>query len=127
MLEFCIVRIIRKPNFQIQLLHYYKYLLYQFYFLILLNPYLLIPIILVPIGLLYYYFIERKRNVELSILWGIFIIIFGLIFLFLLSQLEIQTFREDLATWKTLASVIILSGTLGSLILMILRIKSLRK
>ena len=57
----------------------------------------------------------NKSNI--SILWGIFTIIFGLLFLLLLSQLEVQTFREDLKIWRDLSLIIILSGTIYSLIL----------
>tara|TARA_B100001765_G_C19498690_1_gene338065 strand:+ start:858 stop:1175 length:318 start_codon:yes stop_codon:yes gene_type:complete len=92
-------------------------LIYPIYFLILINPYLIIPFVLIPTGLLFYYFIERKNKSDISILWGIFTIIFGLLFLLLLSQLEVQTFREDLKIWRDLSLIIILSGTIYSLIL----------
>ena len=63
----------------------------------------------------------------MSILWGNFIILFGLIFLFLLSQLEIQTFREDLMVWKRIASIIIWSGSIYSVILITSEIKVLSR
>ena len=78
-------------------------MIYPIYFLFLIYPYLIIPFVLVPTGLLFYYFIERKNKSNISILWGIFTIIFGLVFLLLLSQLEVQTFREDLKIWRDLS------------------------
>ena len=63
----------------------------------------------------------------MSILWGNFIILFGLVFLFLLSQLEIQTFREDLMIWKRIASIIILTGSVYSVILIASEIKVLSR
>ena len=57
-------------------------------------------------------------------------IIFNLsliIFLFLLSQLEVQTFREDLGIWKRIASIIVLTGSIYSVILIISEIKSLER
>jgi len=102
-------------------------LLYQIYFLILLNPYLIVPILIFFLGLLFYIFIERKRELQISILWGNFTILFGIIFLFLLSQLEVQTFREDLGIWKRIASIIILTGSIYSVILIISKIKSLER
>jgi len=63
----------------------------------------------------------------MSILWGNFIILFGLVFLFLLSQLEIQTFREDVGIWKRMASVIIWTGSIYSVILIVSEIKVLSR
>ena len=71
--------------------------------------------------------IERKNKITYSILWGIFLTVFGLVFFYLLNQLEIQTFREDLELWKNLSLIIILFGTMYSGIIMSLNIKSLRK
>ncbi|MBH59079.1 MAG: hypothetical protein CMO19_01515 [Thaumarchaeota archaeon] len=71
--------------------------------------------------------IEKKREIRISILWGNFIILFGFIFLFLLSQLEIQTFREDLEIWKRIASTIIWTGSIYSVILIASEIKVLSR
>ena len=92
-----------------------------------MNPYLIIPIVIFLIDLLFYFRIEKKRELQISILWGNFIIIFGLVFLFLLSQLEIQTFREDLGIWKRIASIIIWLGTIYSVILIASEIKVLSR
>ena len=97
------------------------------YFLILLNPYLIISIAIFLVGLLFYFRIEKKKEVRMSILWGNFIILFGLVFLFLLSQLEIQTFREDVGIWKRMASVIIWTGSIYSVILIVSEIKVLSR
>ena len=102
-------------------------MLYQMYFLILLNPYLIISIAIFLVGLLFYFRIEKKKEVRMSILWGNFIILFGLVFLFLLSQLEIQTFREDVGIWKRMASVIIWTGSIYSVILIVSEIKVLSR
>ena len=102
-------------------------MLYQMYFLILLNPYLIISIAIFLVGLLFYFRIEKKRELRMSILWGNFIILFGLVFLFLLSQLEIQTFREDIGIWKRMASVIIWTGSIYSVILIVSEIKVLSR
>ena len=102
-------------------------MLYQMYFLILLNPYLIISIAIFLVGLLFYFRIEKKKEVRMSILWGNFIILFGLVFLFLLSQLEIQTFREDVGIWKRMASGIIWTGSIYSVILIVSEIKVLSR
>ena len=102
-------------------------MLYQIYFLILLNPYLIISIVIFLLDLLFYFRIEKKKELRMSILWGNFIILFGLVFLFLLSQLEIQTFREDLMIWKRIASIIIWSGSIYSVILITSEIKVLSR
>ena len=97
------------------------------YFLILLNPYLIISIAIFLVGLFFYFRIEKKRELRMSILWGNFIILFGLVFLFLLSQLEIQTFREDVGIWKRMASAIIWTGSIYSVILIVSEIKVLSR
>ncbi len=97
------------------------------YFLILIQPYLYISLVIILIGFVYYILIERKNEVPYSILWSIFLTLFGLVFFYLLNQLEIQTFREDLEPWKDLSLIIILFGTMFSGIIMPLNIKSLRK
>ena len=97
------------------------------YFLILIQPYLYISLVIILIGFVYYILIERKNEVTYSILWSIFLTLFGLVFFYLLDQLEIQTFREDLEPWKDLSLIIILFGTMFSGIIMPLNIKSLRK
>tara|TARA_B000000460_G_C21258428_1_gene282222 strand:+ start:21 stop:341 length:321 start_codon:yes stop_codon:yes gene_type:complete len=97
------------------------------YFLILIQPYLYISFLIILAGFGYYVLIERKSKVTYSILWGIFLTLFGLVFFYLLNQLEIQTFREDLESWKDLSLIIILFGTIYSVTIMLLNIKSLRK
>ena len=97
------------------------------YFLILIHPYLYISLLIILVGFVYYILIERKNKITYSILWGIFLTVFGLVFFYLLNQLEIQTFREDLEQWKNLSLIIILFGTMYSGIIMSLNIKSLRK
>ena len=95
--------------------------------MILLNPYLIVPIIIFVLNLFFYFFIEKKKELQRSILWGNFAILFGIIFLFLLSQLEIQTFREDVGIWKRMASVIIWTGSIYSVILIVSEIKVLSR
>ena len=102
-------------------------MLYQIYFLILLNPYLIIPLVIFLLDIVFYFRIEKERELQISILWGNFIILFGLVFLFLLSQLEIQTFREDLGICKRIASIIIWSGSIYSVILITSEIKVLSR
>ena len=102
-------------------------MLYQIYFLILLNPYLIIPLVIFLLDIVFYFRIEKERELQISILWGNFIILFGLVFLFLLGQLEIQTFREDLGIWKRIASIIIWSGSVYSVILIASEIKVLSR
>ena len=97
------------------------------YFLILIHPYLYISLLIILVGFVYYILIERKNKITYSILWGSFLTVFGLVFFYLLNQLEIQTFREDLELWKNLSLIIILFGTMYSCIIMSLNIKSLRK
>lgn len=97
------------------------------YFLILIQPYLYISFLIILTGFGYYFLIERRNKVNHSILWSVFLTLFGLVFYYLLNQLEIQTFREDLESWKDLSLIIILFGTVYSGIIMIFNIKSLRK
>ena len=102
-------------------------MLYQIYFLILLNPYLILPLVIFLLDIVFYFRIEKERELQISILWGNFIILFGLVFLFLLSQLEIQTFREDVGIWKRMASGIIWTGSIYSVILIVSEIKVLSR
>ena len=54
------------------------------------------------------------------VLWGIVILTFGLIFNYILFELQFETFREDLEPWKILArSVSVMGGIaiIGGIIL----------
>ena len=52
--------------------------------------------------------------------WGIILLLFAAIMYSLLTELEFQTFREDIAPWKLLAMVIGVAGgitTIGGTLL----------
>ena len=52
--------------------------------------------------------------------WGIILLFFGAIMYASLTELEFQTFREDIAPWKMLAIVIAVAGgitTIGGTLL----------
>lgn len=49
------------------------------------------------------------------ILWGLVVLVFGLIFNFLLFELQFETFREDLEPWRLVAITITIAGGIASL------------
>jgi len=48
--------------------------------------------------------------------WGVILLLFAAIMYSLLTELEFQTFREDLAPWKILALVIAVAGGITTIV-----------
>lgn len=49
------------------------------------------------------------------LLWGVVTLIFGMIFYFLLFELQFETFREDLEPWRLFAIILTIAGGIASL------------
>jgi len=48
--------------------------------------------------------------------WGVILLLFAAIMYSLLTELEFQTFREDIAPWKILALVIAVAGGITTIV-----------
>ena len=49
------------------------------------------------------------------LLWGVVTLIFGMIFNFLLFELQFETFREDLEPWRLFAITLTITGGIAAL------------